>query len=97
MDIKIEREKLYEFFRDLWNSTSEDNRKCEACGKHLYEPIRNYYFDHLVEKSKRPDLALERDNIFLCCLECHALKTDGHPRDLHKLAIEAAKKRFGLS
>lgn len=88
---------ISEFFRDLWNATSQENRKCESCGKPLYEPMRSYYFDHLIEKSKRPDLALEKDNIFLCCLECHALKTDGHPTDPHREAIEKAKEKFGVS
>lgn len=85
-----------EFFHNIWNSTPRGDRKCQGCGKPLYEPIRSYYFDHLIEKSKRPDLALEKDNIFLCCLECHALKTDGHPTEPHRLAIEKAKEKFGI-
>jgi len=86
----------FNFFADIWGATSEANRKCESCGKKLYEPARSYYFDHLIEKSKRPDLAFEKDNIFLCCLTCHSLKTDGHPTEVHRKAIEKAKERFGL-
>jgi 5-methylcytosine-specific restriction endonuclease McrA len=95
--IRKDKKEMKEFFLDLWNATSKGNRKCESCGKELYEPIRSYYFDHLIEKSKRPDLTLERDNIFLCCLECHALKTDGHPTEAHQKAIEKARERFGIS
>lgn len=84
------------FFTEIWLSISPGERKCQSCAKPLNSPIRNYYFDHLIEKSKRPDLAFERDNIFLCCLECHALKTDGSPTILHKRAIEKAKQRFGI-
>lgn len=91
------RDELHEFFIDIWNSTSSDNKKCESCGKKLNTPARSYYFDHLIEKSKRPDLAFEKDNIFLCCLTCHSLKTDGHPTDPHREAIEKAKEKFGIS
>lgn len=89
--------KLLLFFELIWISLPLGAKKCWSCGKELYEPIRSYYFDHLIEKSKRPDLALERDNIFLCCLTCHSLKTDGHPTDAHREAIEKAKEKFGLT
>lgn len=91
------KEELYEFFVELWLSIPPGDRRCKSCGKQLLSPTRNYYFDHLIEKSKRPDLAMERDNIFLCCLACHSLKTDGHPTEAHKKAIEKAKEKFGLS
>lgn len=84
---------LVQFFIELPNGS----RVCNSCGKQLSNEIRSYYFDHLIEKSKRPDLALEKDNIFLCCLECHALKTDGHPTEIHQKAIEKARERFGIS
>lgn len=89
--------KLYSFFASIWSSVSSAERKCESCGKPLLKPIRSYYFDHLIEKSKRPDLAMDKDNIFLCCLTCHALKTDGHPTEVHRAAIEKAKEKFGVS
>lgn len=89
--------RLFGFFTDVWLSTPRDLWKCESCGNSLEEPPRSYNFDHLIEKSKRPDLALERDNIFLCCLDCHTKKTNGFPTEKHKEAIEDAKKRFGIS
>jgi len=88
---------LNNFFMRFWRVTSPEDRKCWSCGKKLHEPVRSYYFDHLIEKSKRPDLALERANIFLCCLTCHSLKTDGHPTEVHREAIEKAKEKFGLT
>lgn len=90
-------EDIYKFFSSIWSSIPFSQRECRSCGKPLTDPIRSYYFDHLIEKSKRPDLAYEPENIFLCCLECHALKTDGHPTEKHKEAIEKAKETFGIS
>ena len=89
--------KLLLFFELIWISLPREDRKCWSCGKGLYEPVRSYYFDHLIEKSKRPDLALERGNIFLCCLTCHSLKTSGFPTAKHQEAIEKAKEKFGVS
>jgi 5-methylcytosine-specific restriction endonuclease McrA len=89
--------KMMAFFELFWLSLPEGARVCRSCEKPLYEPIRSYYFDHLIEKSKRPDLAYKPENIFLCCLTCHSLKTDGHPTEKHKDAIEKAKERFGIS
>jgi len=94
---KQEKYKMLLFFELFWISLPEGGKRCWSCSKPLYEPMRTYYFDHLIEKSKRPDLALERDNIFLCCLTCHSLKTDGHPTDPHREAIEKAKEKFGIS
>lgn len=96
-DREIQIQKVYKFFADIWSSFPSSERKCMSCGKPLHKPIRSYYFDHLIEKSKRPDLAFEKDNIFLCCLTCHSLKTDGHPTDLHREAIEKAKEKFGIT
>ena len=91
------REEMYKFLIDLFLSIPPGERRCQSCGKALQLPTRNYYFDHLIEKSKRPDLAMEKDNIFLCCLVCHSLKTDGHPTEKHQEAIRKAKERFGIS
>lgn len=92
-----ERLKMLLFFELIWISLPSGAKRCWSCEKELYEPMRSYYFDHLIEKSRRPDLALERDNIFLCCLTCHSLKTDGHPTEKHQEAIEKAKEKFGFS
>lgn len=93
---KDRAEKLHDFFLSIWLSLMPMERSCQSCFKPLSDPPRDYYFDHLLEKSKYPALAFEKDNIFLCCLVCHSLKTDGSPTILHKRAIEKAKVRFGI-
>lgn len=86
---------IWTFLYNLYNALPLWDRKCQSCGAILNREPRTYYFDHLIEKSKRPDLAMEKDNIFICCLTCHALKTDGHPTEVHRAAIEKAKEKFG--
>lgn len=85
------------FLTRLWFNTPQGGRKCQSCGKKLLDPIRTYYFDHLLPKVKYPEYALDERNIFLCCLECHSLKESGFPTQKHQDAIEKAKERFGLS
>jgi 5-methylcytosine-specific restriction endonuclease McrA len=94
---KSQAYQMHKFFKDFWDALPKEFKKCWSCEKPLYDPVRSYYFDHLVEKSKRPDLAFKLENIFICCLECHALKTDGHPTDPHREAIEKAKEKFGAT
>lgn len=88
---------MWQFLADWYLSLPPGAKVCQSCGQRLgFKPL-NYYFDHLIEKSKRPELAMEKDNIFLCCLSCHSLKTDGHPTKKHQEAIQKAKEKFGLS
>lgn len=88
---------MFNFFEGIWNQISFEDRRCNSCGASLYSPFKSYYFDHLIEKSKRPDLALERGNMFICCFDCHYKKTNGHPTKKHQEAVEKAKERFGIS
>ncbi len=85
----IERHKM---FLKIWNKLPEKN--CWSCGSYLGEEALSMFFDHLLEKSNRPDLDLNEDNIFICCSQCHTLKTNGKPTEKHKEAIEEAKIRF---
>lgn len=94
---KDESESLWNWLFSMYKLIPETGKRCESCGKKLSIIPRTYYFDHLIEKSKRPDLAMEAENIFLCCLECHSLKTNGHPTEKHQEAIRKAKERFGIS
>lgn len=96
-DLCANDNEVWKFLYLHYISIPPGERKCQSCGRNLASEPRSYYFDHLIEKSKRPDLAMEKDNIFLCCLTCHSLKTDGHPTDPHREAIEKAKERFGIS
>lgn len=92
---KVKRTKeLHQWFIDeIWS-----NRKhyCESCNKWLGDIPKTIFFDHLIEKSLRPDLEFISENIFLCCDNCHISKTNGFPPEKHKLAIKEAKKYFEI-
>lgn len=83
--------KQFELFEKHWNLKPH---YCESCGKWLGNENNLCFHDHLVEKSKRRDLALEIDNLFLVCMDCHNLKTNGFPTENHKKAIEIAKEKY---
>ena len=80
------------FFLQIWNKKKHE---CENCGKWLGKEPLSYMFDHLLEKSKFPELKYEEENIMLVCLECHDNKTRGFLTDLVKQKIEEVRKRFG--
>ena len=84
---------MREFFRTIWNKKKKHD--CENCGKWLGSEPLSYMFDHLLEKSKHPELKFEEDNIMLVCLECHDNKTRGFLTDFVSAKIEELKKRFG--
>mgnify|MGYP003452238504 FL=1 len=79
---------LADIFNEHWDN--HPTKQCEACNKQLYGENKTYYHDHLLDKSKHPQLALDMDNLFLCCMDCHSAKTSGFPRPKHKEAIEQA-------
>lgn len=89
---KEELQKLHLFFREIW---IERKHNCESCTKYLGEEPASYMFDHLLEKSKYPDLKYDKNNIFICCLDCHTLKTNGHPTTKHLEAINNIKQKYG--
>ena len=80
------------FFLQIWNKKKHE---CENCGKWLGKEPLSYMFDHLLEKSKFPELKYEEENIMLVCLECHDNKTRGFLTDLVKQKIEEVRKKFG--
>lgn len=82
---------MREFFLQIWNKKTH---KCENCGKWLGNEPLSYMFDHLLEKSKYPDLKYEENNIMLVCLECHDSKTRGFLTETVRSKIEAIKKLF---
>lgn len=93
--VKEDSAAMWKYLEDWFLSLPPGARKCQSCGKQLHAPPATYNFDHLIEKSKRPDLAMVKDNIFLCCFDCHALKTNGYPTKKHKEAIRKAEEIFG--
>lgn len=80
------------FFLQVWKNRKQHD--CENCGKWLGKEPLSYMFDHLLEKSKYPELKYEEDNIMLVCLECHDNKTRGFLTDLVRAKIEEVKKKF---
>ena len=81
----IEQTKM---FLDIWKNNPHN---CQSCDKYLGEEPLSLYFDHLIEKSQRKDIALCKWNIYICCSDCHSAKTNGYPTLPHAQAIEQAK------
>lgn len=84
---------MKKFFQSVWDERKK--HECENCGKWLGKEPLSYMFDHLLEKSKHPDLKLEKENIMLVCLECHDNKTRGFLTDLVREKIQNVRNRFG--
>lgn len=57
-----------ELFMEIW---AERPHRCVKCGVTLPEPMKAVYFSHKKSKGAFPELRLEKDNIELCCPECH--------------------------
>lgn len=89
----LEIVKQWNFFLEIWR---ERPHYSEVSGTYLGETPYSYHFEHLLEKSKYEHLKYERDNIILCTMEEHELKTNGHPLPRHQEFIDKAKKRFGI-
>lgn len=85
--------KQFELFDKHWDLKPH---YCESCNKWLGSENNLCFHDHLIEKSKRKDIALEIENLFLCCFDCHNLKTNGFPTEKHKKAIEIAKLKYEI-
>lgn len=86
-------EEQFKMFLEIWTNNPH---YCQSCNKYLGEEPLSLYFDHLIEKSARRDLALVKENIYICCGDCHSSKTSGFPTEKHKKAIELAKERYGI-
>lgn len=83
--------KQFALFEKHWDSKPH---YCESCGKWLGNENNLCFHDHLLEKSKRKDIALNMENLILVCKQCHDLKTNGFPTEKHKEAILKAKQKF---
>jgi len=88
-----ERGKLVSFFLEIWK---ERPHKCINCKKWLGNEPLSYMFDHLLEKSKYPELKYEELNICILCLECHDNKTRGFVSETIKKLIEIVKNQFNI-
>lgn len=76
-----------------WNSFG-NYKRCMSCNCLLPMEFSTINVDHLLSKSKYPDLAFDEDNFFLCCAHCHTKKENGFPTDKHKQAIEKVKLKL---
>ncbi len=84
---------MRDFFLQIWRKSNVHT--CENCGKWLGKEPLSYMFDHVLEKSKYPELKYEEENIMLLCLECHDNKTRENLTDLVREKIEKVRKKFG--
>lgn len=76
----------------MMNWWKKQPNKCMACGCSLPKEFHTWMVDHLLEKSKYPELAMDERNFFLVCFEDHERKTNGFPVPKHLEAIERAKQ-----
>lgn len=85
---------MKQFFMNYWRTHKP--HVCENCNKHLGKEPLSYMFDHVLEKSKYPELAFEEENIMYLCLECHDKKTRGFYSDLIQERINYLKLKFNI-
>ena len=83
---------MREMFMDVWKKRPH---RCENCNVHLGSEPLSYMFDHVLEKSKYPDLRYEEENICMLCLDCHSDKTNCKLSDFMKEKIKKVKEIFG--
>jgi len=81
-----------DFFLSIWKKRAH---RCENCDIHLGSEPLSYMFDHVLEKSKYPDLKYEEENICILCLDCHSDKTNCKLSDFMKEKIKKVKEIFG--
>ena len=84
---------LHNWFNILWEKLPK-NKLCSICNTPIFGSNLSIYWDHLLEKNKYPELALNEDNILFVCGTCHTLKTNGNPLPKHKELIEEAKRKL---
>lgn len=82
---------MFEFFLGIWGKRKK--HECENCGEWLGKEPLSYMFDHLLEKSKYPELKFEEDNIMLVCLKCHDEKTRGFASEYVNNRIKIVKQK----
>jgi 5-methylcytosine-specific restriction endonuclease McrA len=60
---------------------------CPYCGEDLLSSRASYssiYIDHLLPKSKYPDLEWDQRNLVACCSSCNLMKQELNVLDLYK-------------
>jgi hypothetical protein len=92
--IKQDIDKRNAFFLKIWQTRPH---YCINCKKWLGNEPFSYMFDHLLEKSKYPDLKYEEINICLLCLECHDNKTRGFISKTIQQLMNKVKEIFKIN
>lgn len=78
--------KLHLWFDKLWEALPE-KKFCTICGKPIWGNNNPIYWDHLIEKAPRWDIAFEEWNIVFVCGDCHTKRNNGFPLPKHKELI----------
>lgn len=86
--------KQKELFFEIWNERMINGLNyCEVTGELIHSP-HTYNFDHLLEKSKYPELRFNKDNIIIISADAHSKKTNGFPLPAHLKRINWAKENL---
>jgi hypothetical protein len=83
---------LHKWFQSLWDRIIPESRKCLICGIPLVGENKTIYWDHLIEKTNRKDIAFETWNILLVCGDCHSNRHNGIIPDKYQEWIDFAKE-----
>lgn len=81
--------RLHQWFQELWDNLPEEKR-CTVCKKRIFGDNSTIYWDHLIEKQNRWDIAFELWNILFVCGDCHTKRNNGFPLPKHKEFIKKA-------
>jgi 5-methylcytosine-specific restriction endonuclease McrA len=81
-------------FMSIWEKRIH---RCQHCGDSLGSEPRSYMFDHILEKSKYPQLSLEEENIWMVCMSCHDNKTRGIISEKYQEKINFVTTKFNVS
>ena len=84
-------DKMWEFFLSIWRKRKH---YCENCNIYLGNTPYSYNFDHILEKSKYPELKYEEENICILCLKCHDEKTRGFVSEFLRNKIKSTKQFY---
>ena len=68
---RMEKEKMFLFFIEIWEDTPQSMRKCYETGRWLGNEPLSTFFHHVLEKQTYPEFCLERWNIVLLHPDVH--------------------------
>lgn len=91
-------ERRRKLFLEIWRNRVDmmGDHYSEVSGEKLPKKFSTIFFDHLLERSKYPELEFEEENIILCTGDEHTKKSNGFPLPKHQELINKAKERFGI-